>query len=225
MPVLAVADIGNGRSIALGVDGTWRFNFSDLGLRTGGRAHGAFWDGLLGWLMRDPRYEPAQLEVGRCVAKIASKVVVRVTGHDRADVGLDVVRTDKQEESAIHLERKDADLGAPVAFDLPPLAAGGYSALLHVGAGATTRRDFACEAGGDEWADTRPDAERLRAIADATHGSFRTADEASSITLPRATVVSTERHVAPIAPPWVWALMAAAAVGVHWYARRRSGLS
>ena len=28
-----------------------------------GRAHGAFWDGLLGWLMRDPRFEPAVVEL------------------------------------------------------------------------------------------------------------------------------------------------------------------
>jgi uncharacterized membrane protein len=226
MPVLAVADVGNGRSIALGVDGGWRFDFSDLGLRTGGRAHGALWDGLLGWLMRDPRFEPAQLEMARCVAKIESKIIVRATGRDRADLALDIVRTDgKTEGSATRLEHKNADLSAPVPFVVPPLVAGGYSALLHVGDGATTRRDFACETGGDEWADSRPDVDRLRAIAEATGGSFHVAEDAASIGLPKATVVSTERHVAPIAPPWVWALFAAAAVGAHWYARRRSGLS
>jgi hypothetical protein len=125
----------------------------------------------------------------------------------------------------VHIERADQNLGGVVELTLPPLPAGGYSALLRVGEGATTRRDFACEVGGDEWADSRPDVDRLRAIAQATGGSFRFADEAGSIDLPKATVVSTERHVAPIAPPWVWALLAAASVGAHWYARRRSGLS
>ena len=60
MPVLAVGDEGDGRSIALGVDGTWELEFSELGARTAGRGHGALWDGLLGWLMRDPRFEPAR---------------------------------------------------------------------------------------------------------------------------------------------------------------------
>jgi hypothetical protein len=110
-------------------------------------------------------------------------------------------------------------------FSLPPLAAGGYSALLHVGNGATTRRDFACETGGDEWADSRPDVARLRAIAEASGGAFRFVDEVDTLAMPKATIVSTERQVAPIAPPWAWALLAAAAVGAHWYARRRSGLS
>jgi len=48
---------------------------------------------------------------------------------------------------------------------LPPLESGAYSALFRMGGGTSTRRDFACEAGGDEWADSRPDSDRLRAIA------------------------------------------------------------
>jgi len=35
--------------------------------------------------------------------------------------------------------------------------------------------------------------------------------------LPKATVVSAERHVAPIAPPWLWALAATMLLGAHWY--------
>src|SRR6185503_21195890 len=95
MPVLAVADVGNGRSIALGVDGGWMLTFSDLGARTGGRAHGALWDGLLGWLMRDPRFEPAQLEIeGGCIAQHETKLVVHAVGREKADVTLDVTRMD-----------------------------------------------------------------------------------------------------------------------------------
>jgi hypothetical protein len=93
-----------------------------------------------------------------------------------------------------------------------------------VGDGPTTRRDFACEAGGDEWADSRPDGDRLAAIAAATGGAFHYADERGELPLPEPTVVSAERHVVPIAPAWVWALAAAALLGLHWYARRRSGL-
>jgi hypothetical protein len=42
--------------------------------------------------------------------------------------------------------------------------------------------------------------------------------------LPKPTVVSAERHVVPVAPPWFWTLVAALAFGAHWFARRRSGL-
>ena len=226
MPVLTVADVGNGRSIALGVDGGWLFTFSDLGVRTSGRAHGALWDGLLGWLMRDPRFEPAQIEAPNCVAGEPSVLRVRAVsaGKDPTKISVDVTRTDAKADP-VHVERANADLSGPIDLALPALAAGGYSALFTVASGATTRRDFACEAGGDEWADSRPDPDRLRAIADATNATFRFAEDAASVPFPKATVVSTERHVAPIAPPWLWALFAALAVGAHWYARRRSGLS
>jgi hypothetical protein len=96
---------------------------------------------------------------------------------------------------------------------------------LKLGAGPTTRRDFACEAGGDEWADSRPDARRLKDLAKASGGSFRYADEDMSLPLPKPAVVSASRHVVPLAPPWAWTLAAAVFLGVHWFARRRSGLS
>jgi hypothetical protein len=108
---------------------------------------------------------------------------------------------------------------------LPALPAGGYTARLRLGAGPTTRRDFACESGGDEWADSRPDVDRLRAIADATKGTFRSAGDDIALPLPKPAVVSAERHVVPLAPTWVWTLAAAVALGAHWFARRRSGLS
>ena len=58
MPILALGEAGDGRSIALGVDGSWRLSFSAEGAKVTGRSFGALWDGLLGWLMRDPRFEP-----------------------------------------------------------------------------------------------------------------------------------------------------------------------
>jgi uncharacterized membrane protein len=230
MPVLAVGDQGDGRSIALGVDGGWLLQFSLLGARTAGRGHGALWDGLLGWLMRDPRFEPAQLDlVGGCLAGQPATLRVRAAplgaaGAKEETIALDVKRLDKQDKP-LHIEvRRPAD-ASTVDVPLPPLETGGYTARLRMGAGPTTRRDFACEAGGDEWADSRPDAERLKSLAAASGGSFAWADDASaSIPLPKAAVVHAERHVVPLAPPWAWSLAAAVLVGMHWIARRRSGL-
>ena len=63
MPVLALAEVGDGRSIALAVEGAHKLRFGRLGASAGGRAHGALFEGLLGWLMRDPRYEAARFEM------------------------------------------------------------------------------------------------------------------------------------------------------------------
>ncbi len=51
------------------------------------------------------------------------------------------------------------------------------------------------------------------------------ASDATKLPLPKPTVVSAERHVTPLAPPWIWTLAATVLLGVHWIARRRGGLS
>src|SRR5262249_11359776 len=100
MPILAIGDQSDGRSISLAADGGWLLEFSPLGSRTAGRGHGALWDGLLGWLMRDPRFEPAQLElVGACTAGLPTTVRARLLpatpGAKAEEVTLDVTRIDK----------------------------------------------------------------------------------------------------------------------------------
>jgi hypothetical protein len=51
------------------------------------------------------------------------------------------------------------------------------------------------------------------------------ASAASSLPLPEATQVASERQVAPLLPPWAWSLGAALLLGAHWIVRRRGGLS
>lgn len=229
MPVLAIGDQGDGRSIALGIDGGWLLEFSQLGARTSGRGYGALWDGLLGWLMRDPRFEPGQLDlVGVCVADEPTRLRVRAPGAAGAGaMAIEIRRLDRDDADVVRLEVPKRDPGSPGPAEvvLPPLPAGGYTARLRLGDGPTTRRDFACEAGGDEWADSRPDPDRLRALASATGGSFRFATDDLTLPLPAPAVVSAERHVVPLAPAWAWTLAAALALGAHWFARRRSGLT
>jgi hypothetical protein len=229
MPVLAIGEAGDGRTVALGVDGTWELEFSELGARTAGRGHGALWDGLLGWLMRDPRFESAQVQVvGGCTAGLPATLRVRLPQAAPAaaseTVAVDVTRID-QPDAPVHVEGPRPVDDVSLDLVLPPLPAGGYTARLRAGEGATTRQDFACEAGGDEWADSRPDPERLDALAKATGGAFVFAADAASLPLPKPTVVSAERHVSPLAPPWAWTVVATVLLGVHWVARRRSGLS
>jgi uncharacterized membrane protein len=228
MPVLAVGEEGDGRTIAMGIDGAWELQFSELGSRTGGRGHGALWDGLLGWLMRDPRFEAAQADLpDGCTAGLASVLHARMlppsTPEARARLSLEIQRIDQPQPPFRMAPRSSGPTSAE--FDLPPLDAGAYMARLRVGSGTMARLDFACEAGGDEWADSRPDPGRLAALARASGGTFANASEANSLPLPKPTVVSSERHVTPFAPPWLWSLAAAALLGVHWLVRRRAGLS
>ncbi len=163
--------------MALAIDGSHRLLFSDFAARDAGRAHGAFWDAMLGWLMRDPRFEPAVVDVkGGCIAGEDATLVLRpLAGQKGEAIAQGGPPRQRRRPCASATPRLDGS-GKPVELAAGALDAGGYSAVVEIGAGAgkgpTTRRDFACEKGGDEWADSRPDVARLEAIAAATGGKY-----------------------------------------------------
>jgi len=184
--------------------------------------------------MRDPRFEPAQLEIpAGCTAGLASKLLVHLlptSERTQQSLRLDISRLDRPSarpatDGRVHREVPRGGSGT-TEVTLPPLDAGAYVARLQVGSGGATRFDFACEAGGDKWGDSRPDPDRMRDLARATGGTFAWADEdLGRIRFPKPTTVSAERQVAPVAPPWVWTLVATVLLGLHWLARRHAGLS
>jgi hypothetical protein len=224
MPVLALGEVGDGRSIALSVDDTHELAFSEFAEKVAGRAYGALWDGLLGWLMRDPRYEAARVELpGECIAGEPFKLrVTRLPGMDGAiEVVLERLGLAKSAPVVLHAEGKDAVTDIAV----PKLDAGGYTARVRIGAAPPTRQDFACERAGSAWSDSRPDPDRLKKIASVTGGRSVAFDDLDSIPIPPSTEIAAERHVTPLLPPWAWAASAAVVLGVHWVSRRRSGLS
>jgi uncharacterized membrane protein len=225
MPVLALGEKGDGRAIALAIDGTYRLAYSALGSETAGRAHAALWDGLLGWLMRDPRYEPAQIELDRpCMAGVPLSLKIRPLPGSEGALNVEVAELEGR-KVAFRQKTQPLKSGEPFSVDVGKLAPGGYSARVWVGTGPSTRKDFACERGGDEWADSRPDEPRLRDISNVTGGKFLRAADAAQIPLPPATEVAVERRVQPVLPSWMWSLLAAAALGAHWIARRKTGLA
>jgi hypothetical protein len=229
MPVLAVAEVGTGRSVALTVDGTHRLGFSSFAAGSAGRAHGAFWDGVVGWLMRDPRYESAGVSLARaCLAGEDTTLVVRTMPAEGAELTVSIARLGSGEVVQT-AKAKVAPRGQPTEVAVGKLTAGGYRATVEIrhgeGRAPVVRQDFACEKGGDEWADPRPDVERLRAIAEATDGELLAVDALGGLDLPEATPIDAERQVRPVAPPWAWTSAAAALLGAHWLVRRKRGLS
>ncbi|HEY3236641.1 MAG TPA: glutamine amidotransferase, partial [Polyangiaceae bacterium] len=225
MPVLALGEAGDGRAIALGVDGTHLLAFSQMAAAVAGRGYGALWDGLLRWLMRDPRVEAARMElVGECIAgEPATLRLVRTagaTGSVRLRLEQLGVETTKPLEFA-----PKADATGSIEVDLGRLKPGGYTVSARIGAAPPTRYDFACERGGQAWSDSRPDPARLERISKATGGRAVSVESVGDLPLPAATEVTAERHVSPLLPPWAWTLMAALALGGHWFVRRRGGLA
>jgi hypothetical protein len=206
------------------VDATYELGFSAIAAGVAGRAFGALWDGLLGWLMRDQRYEAARVElIGECMAGEPVKLRVhRLPGMEGAvEVSFEKLGT----EPGSPKQYKAAAGSGPVDMEVGPFEPGGFTARAEVGKAPPTRFDFACERGGEAWSDSRPDPERLQRIAAASGGKSVRDDQVDELPLPAATQIAAERHVSPVLPPWIWALCASLFLGVHWLARRRGGLS
>ncbi len=226
MPVLALREVGDGRSIALGVDGTHRLAFSQQAVGTAGRGYGALWEGLLGWLMRDPRYEAGSVElVGPCFAGQSTKLRVVPVTPGAGDVEIELTKLGTSSEQPIVKKVSAAGATQPIEVDMGSLAVGGYTAKAKIGAAPPGRLDFACEKGGEAWQDSRPDPARLERIARATQGMSVGLDEIGQLPTPPESRVSVERHVRPMLPAWVWAFGAVVSLGAHWLLRRRGGLT
>lgn len=225
MPVLALGEAGDGRSIALGVDGTHELAFSEMAAKAAGRGYGALWDGLLGWLMRDPRYEAARVQlVGDCITGEPTTLEVsRLPGMQGAiDLSVEKLGEDPGKPLSRHIDKPPS---GSVKMKLGSLEPGGYTARVRIGAAPATRFDFSCEKGGEAWADSRPDPLRLDRIADVTGGRPVTSGSVGELPQPASTRIAAERHVSPMLPAWAWALLASLALGTHWLARRRGGLA
>jgi uncharacterized membrane protein len=225
MPVLALGEEGDGRTIALGVDGTHLLAFSEMAAKAAGRGYAALWGGLLGWLMRDPRYEAAKMELkDDCFTGEPTTIVLTRLPGMNGDISFKLERLGKNAGKPIK-RTVHAPPPGPLEISVGDLEPGGYTAEARIGAAPATRFDFSCEKGGQAWSDSRPDPRRLERIAEVTDGLSVRADAVDDLPEPRATRIAAERHVRPLLPPWIWTLAAALALGVHWVARRRGGLA
>ena len=57
LPVLAVRQVGLGRTMSLSVDSSWRWSFAEAGKGGGNQAYLRFWKSAMRWLVGDPALE------------------------------------------------------------------------------------------------------------------------------------------------------------------------
>jgi uncharacterized membrane protein len=226
MPLLSLGEVGDGRTIALAVDGTHALGFGRFGTETAGDGHRVLWEGLLGWLMRDPRFESAQVRLGApCIVGYpATLLVSRLPGLDDP-VELEIASLGV-EGATRRVESSGAGSEAGLlAFRLPELGPGGYAARVKVGGAPPTRHVFACEIGGEAHSDSRPDAARLETVAAALRGRFVDAADIGQLPAPERTFVLEQRSLRPVGPPYLWSLSASVMLALSWILRRARGLA
>ena len=231
LPVLAVGTMGKGRTLALTTDESWRWGMATAGATGDATAYDRFWDRTLRWLARDPALEPAQLTTDRSSYGPRGRVTIELLLQDARyepiadqEVRIAVLRGD--EEVANVIRRTNGEGGATAEL-IAPEEPGAYRVVaLMAGRDALLAEEvFVVESGGDELADPRARPALLRALAEATGGTYY-ADVADVPALAQFDVTRTRSlgatEHAPFAT-WPAVSFAGLLLAAEWLVRRRWG--
>lgn len=225
MPVLAIREVNEGRAVTLGLDATYRLAWGPLAAESSGRAYGAFWEAMIGWVMHEARFEPFRGEAKTpCVEGVPVTLRWTVPLGTKGEMLVGIERLEV-EHTAENLQRKVALVGkGEVEVPLGHLGAGAYTAIARINGGLSARLDFFCEAGGPALADSRPDPERLRMLTSVTGGHTVGSENIDTLPVPPSLFIDESRTSRPVGPAWLWSLLAAALLGATWLFTRRYGM-
>jgi uncharacterized membrane protein len=233
-PILATAEVGKGRTLALLTDSAWGWGFQAAGAGDDGRAFQHFWEGAIRWLVRDPALALLRLDLDRVEYRRGQSVSLRVrTLHPdyRPAVAIDVA-----------LELRPAGVapgGTPLRewkvktnsdgeanVDLGGLDAGAYRLAGHAtldSRAADEQTTFVIRPEGHELDDVVARENVLREIASASGGEFRNGSLGNpAVRPPRKVRVGSLRTVEIWSSP-ILLLIALALLAAEWTLRRRTG--
>lgn len=235
-PVVALVDVGRGRSLAVATDSTWMWAFTAHQKGAPSRAYERFWGAALRWLVRDPDLttlqvtaDPATVEPGQ---PVALNVIARLADYQPAPgatVTLQLSPVDGRSPTKHEVVTTAAD--GTARLELPSLPAGAWKVSARaekdgVLLGEATEA-VAVRPTGAERADARVGVELLKAIADATQGqalNLEQLDSLESLPWKEPPLVEVGRSKdQPIWDRWHWLLTLVLVLGAEWALRRRFG--
>lgn len=233
-PVLAVSDVGKGRSLALLTDSAWNWGFQAAGAGDDGRAFQRFWEGAIRWLVRDPALTLLHIDLDKVEYRRSQTVSARVralrtdyTGAPGVEVSLELRPVESSESGAPLRAMKVSTSGDGEAqVELAGLEPGAYRLLGRAtldGRPAEERATFVIRAEGHELDDVIAREDVLRELASLSGGDFRAGSLGSpAIKPPRKVRVGSLRTVEIWSNP-LMLLLAVALLAAEWTLRRRSG--
>jgi uncharacterized membrane protein len=231
-PLLTVQRYGQGRTLCLLTGGTHRWVLSRDATETSRRGHGAFWRTIAAWLTTPPNRTPVALETDRDAYEVGqtARLVAQVT--DEGFRPLSSARVVVAGTGGAREVQLAETAGSPGRYEggLPLTAPGpirltATATLRGARIGADTH-EIAVEPSSLELAEPAQDVAFLRALADASGGTYVPAQQAERLPqlldlAPRARQVTT--HLARARSAWALAALLAL-LTCDWLLRRWWGL-
>ena len=229
-PLVAVREVGEGRTLAVATDASWRWGFLAAESGQGNRAYLRFWNQALRWLVRDPGLAPLQVEPDAPAAEPGAPVGIEVTARrpDWGPASGERVSAELVDDDGRSVARGEAVAGEDgvARVELVPPGPGAYKIVARGKDGETATGAVAVRGAGPEDADAAPRPELLSALAEATGGAFSAlpGGDLPDLRLADPEVVEIGRRKSvPVWDRWWYLAALAGVLAGEWILRRRWG--
>lgn len=231
LPVLSVREVGEGRTMAMSVDTSWRWSLSEAAEGRGNQAYLRFWKAAMRWLVADPTTARLTVDTTRENYGLDDEVKIVVSARDADFAPLVGGQVEVVVKSATGVESFEAETGpdGEVAVVFQPTRRGAHRVEVAVREGAveidTAQTVFAVTSRDPELDDVAPDPAFLQWLAERTGGRFvAPGEDVVPLIDDDAGRTVWDRHEvalwrSPLLAAWI-ALFA----GLAWWVRRRAGL-
>jgi uncharacterized membrane protein len=235
VPMVAVMDVGEGRSMAIATDSMWRWRFSAT--KEGSlaeRAYHRFWSNALHWLVRDPEHSRIRVlpEKRRFDVAEAADVTFRVLGRDYQPMPFAHLRAslERADGTAVRMDDVTAGDAGVARHRYTGLEPGAYRVIATASASGEElgkgRGVFVVESTSLELSRGSPRPDALRAIADATEGSYVPLEpgawDRATVVDPDVVEVARRRNIELWDNAWGISL-GIGLLALEWAVRRRRG--
>ncbi|GDX83554.1 hypothetical protein LBMAG42_53650 [Deltaproteobacteria bacterium] len=231
LPVLAVRQVGKGRTLSLSVDSSWRWSFAEAGKGGGNQAYLRFWKSAMRWLVGDPDDQAVTVDVPR--ENVEPGEVLRVTVRVRdagfaAVAAANVTGTVTGPEGETPISAPTGSDGAAI-FEVPTAVRGAHRVKVVATAAdgaslGSAETVYAVVTRDPELDRVVPDGSVLRALAIATQGRYVPPGEwMGALNDPDAGRVVRDRRESPLWSAPILGLIFAVSASASWWLRRRAG--
>jgi uncharacterized membrane protein len=233
-PVVAVREVGRGRSVAVMTDTAWHWALPHVGAGGRGDAHRRFFANALRWLIRDPELSRVKVTTDKSEYDPGEPVIATVRSFDAkyaAEGGANVKLTLAPLDGGAAESREGVtDKTGALELSFTGLAPGAWRVRVDaMSAGRAIGADenaFVVRRARAEALHVEPRAELLEAMAGSGGGRFVHVEDAGEVSFKDHGSVRVHRQRTE--PLWsaLWPLLVVAALAAtEWWWRRRRGLA
>ncbi len=244
MPTIAVSEVGEGRSMALTSDSTWRWAFKSVGEGGTSREYQTLWNSAIRWLIKDPELKLIKVDVPEDVSPPGGDIeaTVRISKPDYSPADgvegkLRILRRDLQQPDDDKLppfEQLDVvdyetDHNGEATVEIPVRETGVYQldAEARTDAGKLTDRDiFLSVPDVNEFRQIIPREKLLAAMSEATDGYHSVLPDFDGSSLqfePPSYVKVNRRQVIQLWDSFIIFFIILGLLGAEWTLRRHWG--